>query len=375
MLSKGENIAMPAGIVRLDVDIAAGDADVSAYLLDASGRVRGDDDMIFYNQPRSPDGAVVLDGRGFAVDLAEVEADVQRIAVCTVPEAGTVARLARVSIGTPDAFSYAQDTGAMSEAALILGELYRRDGAWKFRAVGQGFDGGLASLSRHFGIDVEDETTAMPSAAPPAPSASPPPPPSPPPVSLTKVTLEKAGRVKLRKGGGAIRARLVWEGRGGGQGDLDLYCFYVTKDGTRGKVYWKDLGRDQGAPWITLSGDSRRAGEEEIVLHRPDELRFALFAAYSALSNGSGSFQSYRPRMILTDQDGSEVVIPLLNPNSTSYWVAISHVAIDDGVAIEHIETYGKSGVRAWIAAERSPRLHADGTWDVSKGPVEFKRT
>jgi uncharacterized protein involved in tellurium resistance len=181
--------------------------------------------------------------------------------------------------------------------------------------------------------------------------------------------------VDLRKGGGAIRATLAWDGRAGkGEGDLDLYCFYVLADGTCGKVYWKDLGRDNGAPWITLSGDSQRAGEEEVVLHRPEQLRFAMFAAYSAVSNGVGSFESYRPRMILRDQDGSEVTIPLLNPNRGAYWVAITHISVSEAIQIEHIETYGKSGIKAFIAAERAPRLHADGTWDVSKGPVEFKR-
>jgi hypothetical protein len=92
------------------------------------------------------------------------------------------------------------------------------------------------------------------------------------------------------------------------------------------------------------------------------------------VGNGTGSFESFRPRLVLTDQDGSEVTIPLLNPNSTSYWVAISHIAVRDAISIEHIETYGKSGIKAWIAAERAPRLHPDGTWDVSKGAVEFKR-
>ena len=225
-----------------------------------------------------------------------------------------------------------------------------------------------------FGVDVEED--ASPAATPPAAIQTPPPVHVPrPAVSLTKVTLEKAGRVELRKGGGAIRALLEWQGRGSGDGDLDLYCFYVLKDGTCGKVYWKDLGRAHAAPWITLSGDSKRAGEEEVVLHRPDQIRYALFAAYSAVGNGVGSFASFRPRMVLTDQDGSEVVVPLLNPSRTSYWVAITHLAIAETVAIEHVETYGKSGARAWIAAERSPRLRADGSWDVSKGPVEFKRT
>jgi stress response protein SCP2 len=372
-LAKGGNAALRPEPCTVRVD--APGADVSAYLLDAGGKVRGDDDMVFYNQPDAPDGSVRLDGAVFRIDPSAVDMAVERIAICAVPEKGDVGGMGRIGMAVDDQVEYRQETAGMTEAAVILCEIYRRDGGWKIRAVAQGFNGGLAPLSRHFGIDVaEDEAPTPESTA--APTAAPLPAhvPAPPSVSLKKVTLEKAGRVELRKGGGAIRARLTWEGRRGGEGDLDLYCFYVMQDGTCGKVYWKDLGRDHGAPWITLSGDSKRAGEEEATIHRPDRLRYAMFAAYSAVGNGTGSFESFRPRMILTDQDGSEVVIPLLNPNSTSYWVAISHITFGDTVTIEHIETYGKSGIRAWIAAERAPRLHADGSWDVSKGPVEFKR-
>jgi len=112
------------------------------------------------------------------------------------------------------------------------------------------------------------------------------------------------------------------------------------------------------------------AGEEEIILHKPEALRFALFAAYSAIDNGAGAFASYRPKMIITDQDGSEVTIPLLHPVETSYWVAISHVKVGNGIAIEHVETYGDSD---GPGVECAPRLHADGSWDVSKGEIEFK--
>ena len=375
-LTKGANAPLRAGVAIVTVE--ARGADVSAYLLDAAGRVRGDDDMIFFNQPTSANGAIRLEGAVLTLNLQAVEADIRRIAVCAVPETGNVGAMGDLGVTVTGQVSYQQHAAGMTESAVILCEIYRRDDGWKIRAVGQGFDGGLAPLSRHFGIDVAEDASpqsdtpraeamaqAGPVPAPAAPNAT---------VSLKKVTLGKEGRIDLRKGGGAIRARLTWDGRGGGEGDLDLYCFYVLDDGVCGKVYWKDLGRDHGAPWITLSGDSRRAGEEEVVIHRPDRLRYAMFAAYSAVGNGTGSFESFRPRMVITDQEGSEVTIPLLNPNSTSYWVAISLVAVAEAITIEHIETYGKSGLRAWIAAERSPRLHADGTWDVSKGPVEFKR-
>ena len=372
-LVKGGNAPLPTARHTIRVD--AKGADVSAYLLGATGRVRGDDDMVFYNQPASSDGAVRLDGSVFQIDLQTVDAAIERVAICAVPETGTVGAMGRIGVAVDGHAAFSEDTAGMGEASVIVAELYRRDGAWKIRAVAQGFNGGLAPLSQHFGIDVAGESAPAPAAAaPPQPVAAPAPEPRPATISLKKVTLEKAGRVDLRKGGGAIRATLAWDGRAGnGEGDLDLYCFYVLADGTCGKVYWKDLGRADAAPWITLSGDSQSAGEEEAVLHRPERLRFAMFAAYSAVGNGVGSFESYRPRMILRDQDGSEVTIPLLNPNSTSYWVAITHVSFGDAIRIEHIETYGKGGIH-FIKAERSPRLHADGTWDVSKGPVEFKR-
>lgn len=374
-LGKGGNVPVNQPRVRANVAFGTGAADVSAYLLDASGKVRGDEGMVFYNQPDSADGSVKLSGSMFDFDLSKVDAVIERIAICAVPEAGPVSGLGIISIRFGDAFAFSQDAVGMTETAIIVGELYRRAGVWKFRAVAQGFNGGLAPLSRHFGIDVAEVGASSVSAtAPPAPVATPVHVAPASTVNLKKVVLQKAGKVELRKGGGAIRARLNWQGRGGGEGDLDLYCFYVLKDGTCGKVYWKDLGRADGAPWITLSGDSVRAGEEEAVLHRPDQLRFALFAAYSAVSNGAGSFQSYRPVMTLTNQEGSEVTIPLLNPNSSSYWVAISHVVVTETITIEHVETYGRSGIRALIAAERAPRLHADGTWDVSKGEIEFKR-
>lgn len=343
--------------------------DLSAYLLGADGKVRGDPDMVFYNQTRSGDGSVHLTSAGFTVDLSRVDMGIERIALCAAVDSGTIAQGRMLRVEGSGSFVFQEDSSAMTEAAVILGEFYRRNGAWKFRAVAQGFNGGLAPLSRHFGVDVEGESEAesMGHGADKRPEPA-------PQISLKKVTLGKAERVDLRKGGGAIRAKLVWAGRGDGDGDLDLYCFYVLRDGTRGKVYWKDLGRKDILPWITLSGDSQTAGEEEVILHRPDELKYVLFAAYSAVDNGIGSFESFRPKMILTDQDGSEVTVPLLNPNSMSYWVAISHLTIGRTITIEHVETYGKSGSRAPLAAERSPRLHSDGSWDISKGPIEFKR-
>lgn len=374
-INKGGNAPVPGTDVdvRLAFDLTpeGADIDVSAYLLRADGKVRGDEDMVYFNQRSAPGITLDEDGTRFVLDTDLIAADVEKIAICVVVDGRPASSLGAMEMTVGNEVTFRHDVSTSPEAAVILAEIYRRNGGWKVRAVGQGFTGGMAPLARSFGMDVSDETTP----AEPAPTPAPP----PGPVSLKKVTLRKEGSVSLKKGGGEIRARLSWEGRHAGDGDLDFYCFYVLKDGTCGKVYWGDNGHSGRAPFVTLSGDSQSAGMEEIVLHRPDQLRFALFAAYSAVSNGTGSFQSYRPRVVLTDHMGNEVTIPLINPNDYSYWVAISHVAVDEEIVISHVETYGVSGglfasKPKGTDAEAAPRLHRDGTFDVSLGEIEFKR-
>lgn len=182
-LQRGGNAGIDGAAVTVTAAWAgpAGlEADVSAYLVGADGKVRGDHDMVFYNQPSGGDGAVTLrPGSGssaFTIDCARVPSAIARIVFClTIEEAGarghTFASLSKAEIavaggGAPVRFVPARE-GAR-EAAMILGELYRREAGWKFRAVGQGFDGGLGPLARSFGIAVDD-TPASP-VSPPAPS-------------------------------------------------------------------------------------------------------------------------------------------------------------------------------------------------------------
>lgn len=379
-LQRGANAPVDGSTLELAWAVAPGRAevDVSAYLLTSERVVEGDAGMVFYGQLEVPGLSLAVRQAErkaeFRIDYDRLPPAIDAVAFCVALDVGRDPTRRLGDVGTitmrMGAHVFTIDLAGTTEQALIACEVYRRNGAFKVRAVGQGFNGGLAPLAVSFGVDVEGAAD-VPAPAPRASNVEVEQ--RPPSVSLTKVTLAKSEKVSLHKETGAIRARLLWDGRGKGDGDLDLYCFYVLKDGSCGKVYWKDLGRSHGLPFITLSGDSKRAGEEEIVLHRPNELRYALFAAYSAVSNGVGSFAGFRPKLVLSGQDGSEVTVPLLNPVSTSYWVAITHLDIDQRIVIQHVETYGKSG-RAFVAAERSPRLHADGSWDVSKGKIEFKR-
>ncbi len=246
------------------------DADASAYLLTASGKVRSDADMIFYNQPEGAGGAVrfgaAIGARGgFDVDLSRLPSDIERIVFCvTIHDAQTrrqtLALLGNAEIaasGGGSTIGYRPVLASATEAAMVFGELYLRNGQWKFRAVGQGFNGGLAPLARSFGIDVAEET------------AAPPPPPPATPVRLSKVTLDKPGQtVSLEKKGasfGEIVVNLNWSrGRkglfGGGNAiDLDLGCLFELADGRKGVV--QALGNVFGSfaqpPYIALSGDDR----------------------------------------------------------------------------------------------------------------------
>ncbi|GIJ48828.1 hypothetical protein Val02_57140 [Virgisporangium aliadipatigenens] len=186
-LAKGANTAVPAEAVRAVLSWSSGpvDADASALLL-VGGKVRDDSDFVFYNQPAHASGTVRHEGKQTApgtvtdtllISLSSVEPAVERILLAASADGGTFGQVSDLRIRIVDASSGAEiarfdSAGATTETAFIVGELYRRQGAWKFRAVGQGYDSGLAGLARDFGISVDDEP-ASPQAAPvPSPQAS-----------------------------------------------------------------------------------------------------------------------------------------------------------------------------------------------------------
>ncbi|MET9658112.1 VWA domain-containing protein [Streptomyces sp. NPDC006510] len=194
ILSKGANVPVAASAVRAVLDWAAGsgvpDVDASALLLNGGGRVRSDDDFVFYNQPRHASGAVNHLGKrpgsdSLDVHLGALGPDIERVALCASADGGTFGQVPGLCLRLLDAASGAElarfDIAAGTETALVGGELYRRDGGWKFRAVGQGYASGLAGLATDFGISVDEEPPA-PGAGPP-PVTTPAPAPSYPPAS------------------------------------------------------------------------------------------------------------------------------------------------------------------------------------------------
>ncbi|MFE9393521.1 TerD family protein [Streptomyces sp. NPDC006784] len=151
-----------------------GDADVSVLLLDANGKVRGDSDFYFYNNPTAADGSVQLLGKTptengdedrISFDLTAVPPGIDRIVVAASRYGGrNFEELADVEVtladGTGERLLRFAVEDADTVSAIIFGELYRRGGEWKFRAVGQGYASGLAGLATDFGVDIEDDAGA-----------------------------------------------------------------------------------------------------------------------------------------------------------------------------------------------------------------------
>ncbi|MFD9208975.1 TerD family protein [Streptomyces sioyaensis] len=313
-MTPGSNL--PLSAVRVAVDVTAPvRLDVSGLLLAADGKVRSDDDFVFYNQPSAPGvthSAAAAGGDTITVDTAAVPEGIEKIVVTA-------------SLDTPGAtFAGTEPTGTVrnaddgsvlasftpprlgTETALVVVEIYRRGGGWKVRAVGQGYANGLAGIATDFGVSVEEPAApaAAPQAppAPPAPAApwgpptgapapvTPPPaaapavpapapaPPAPAPgsgkVNLDKgrVSLQKNQTVSLVKGGrpvlSSVRMGLGWEPAFQGR-SIDLDASVIAYGPDRKKVdncFFGKLMILGGA--IQHSGDNltgEGAGDDEAI--------------------------------------------------------------------------------------------------------------
>ncbi|MFJ6835936.1 CAP domain-containing protein [Streptomyces sp. NPDC091209] len=165
-LVPGANTPLPDGVLTLRVP---GPFDVSALITDDGGKVRGDGDFVFYNQPAAPGAR--LDGDRLTIDPARLRPGAARVTVVVSPAdpATPLGRLPSptVQVTASDGRALARFTPPRPEreTVLLLAELYRRGTAWKLRALGQGYADGLAGVARDFGVDVTDDT------APPGPTA------------------------------------------------------------------------------------------------------------------------------------------------------------------------------------------------------------
>lgn len=187
-LSKGGNVSLSKeapGLKEIIVGLgwdarategAAFDLDASAFLLKDDGKVRGDHDFIFYNQKSSAEGSVVHQGDNqtgtgdgddeqVALNLEKIPAEITKIAFSvTIHEAearrqnfGMVSNAYIRVVNKADdkeLAKYDLTEDASIETAMIFGEVYRHNSEWKFRAIGQGFKGGLGPLAKNYGVNI-----------------------------------------------------------------------------------------------------------------------------------------------------------------------------------------------------------------------------
>nr|WP_237419428.1 restriction endonuclease [Kitasatospora sp. SID7827] len=161
-LTPGQNLVLPHGELRVLFRAGGAAADLTLLLLDADGRVRRDEDFVFYHQPSAERGAVTLDpaGRSATVRTGRLPDSVRRVAVSVNLDAdgdGTCADLVdpAVELSSGDGRWVFRPPADPAVSAMLVAEVYRHpaDG-WKLRAVGQGWSDGLAGLARAHGVDV-----------------------------------------------------------------------------------------------------------------------------------------------------------------------------------------------------------------------------
>ena len=171
-----KNLMVGLGWDARPTDGADFDLDASAFMVKDDGKVRSDSDFIFYNQTKSACGSIEhtgdnLTGAGDGDDeavivlLDKIPADIQRVVfVVTIHDAesrkqnfGQVSK-AYVRVVNKDSNSevarYDLSEDASIETAMVFGEIYKHGAEWKFKAVGQGYAGGLAALARQYGINI-----------------------------------------------------------------------------------------------------------------------------------------------------------------------------------------------------------------------------
>lgn len=277
-LRKGQKIQLNENLLKITFERNSGalDIDTAAFLLQNNGKVAGDEDFVFYGNPRHKSGSVThCNDDSVEIDLTKIPRHVEKISItATIYEADVrrqnFSKISGATLKVEDFYGTEIATFKPEqftvETAIVLGEIYRYKGAWKFNATGAGFKGGLAALCNDFGIEVSDEMTAPP-----------PTPPTPPQkknintvrqtstAAPKKIELRKGQRVNLIKRGntlGEIVINLNWrkpQGFFSNAIDLDLACLFELKDGRAGAV--QALGNLFGSltkpPYIALDGDDR----------------------------------------------------------------------------------------------------------------------
>lgn len=381
-LSRGQKVKLQDVVNNLDIQVgvqlnsqAQESIDVTCFGVDSANQLSDDRYFIFFNQPASPEGAIKKLGSAFGdterfeVSLSRLASSIKKLVfTASIDGQGAMNQLSsgyvRLLHKNEEVARFAfSGTDFAQEKAIILCEIYLKD-VWRFAAVGQGFNGGLNALLKHFGGE-EAEVRAAPPPPAPLPAPSPPPAPITPKVNLAKVTLEKRGdkrTIDLSKKDVSqpIHINLNWmqtvskSGFFGSkkiEADLDLGCMVEMKDGQKGVIQalGKNFGQKDVSPYIYLDKDDRSGvstdGENLFIL-RPDLIKKVMVFAF--IYQGTANFADVHGRIIIKDVVGNETTIYLDNSDSSNGFCAICLIENSgDRITITKEEAYFKGHAMA----------------------------
>ena len=361
-LNKGQKIPLNENFLKIKFQRpdSALEIDTAAFLTQSDGKVAGDNDFVFYGNPKHASGAVnhTADD-AIDLDLSRIPRHVEKISLtATIYDAErrkqnfSMIKNAILKIfGADGEIASFKLENFTVETAIVLGEVYRYKGNWKFNATGAGFSGGLAALCNNFGIEVKD---------------SPPPEPEkpkinterpkintrrekikipPPPTQNTpkKVELRKGQKVNLIKKGsqlGEIVINLNWSqpqqknsgffSRFTSRGiDLDLACLFELKNGNIGAV--QALGNHFGEldypPYIALDGDDRTGSVESGETIRvngkfTDKIRRILI--YTFIYEGAANWEEAKGIVTVNCPGSPELIVKMDEYGSKKHTCAIA---------------------------------------------------
>jgi tellurite resistance protein TerA len=345
--------------------------DTSAFLLAQNSKVRGDEDLIFYGNPSNSFMTYMekqANERQLHIDLERVLTDVDRIAfTLTIYESearrqnfsavsSVYLRFVNQASGQ-EILRYELGNQFSVESAIVIGELYRYNGEWKFSAIGAGYAGGLKALCASYGVVVDNEQPTL--KAPEIQIA----PPEPKPekgsqINLSKIVLTKKGdtiNLEKKSGGlGEILINLNWNqqpasnrgfwGESSSGIDLDLACLYELKDGRKGLI--QALGNSFGSltrePYIALDGDDRTGSVktgENIRINGTKLANFKRILIFTFIYEGVSKWSEADGIVTIKQNGGPDIIVNLDEHDNDLRMCAIALIqnVKDETLSIERI--------------------------------------
>lgn len=329
--------------LTLSAALAGSAIDVSCFGVDHQDKLSDDRYFIFYNQLTSPEGAITMstDAKSTALtfELDRLPASIHKLVITLAADGSATMKaltegLLVISDSQKPLAKFAFDGSQFSrEKALIVGELYLKDGDWRLSVVASGFNGGLSALLAHFG---GEEMTPQ---SPPVQEA-------PAPAPSSPANLKKQGdshKINLSKNSSTLHVNLNWQsGLGGIKGilgggsaiDLDLACMYRLKDGRSSVI--QALGNSFGSanqpPYILLDQDDRTgaaSGGENMWFYKPELLDFAVVFAY--IYEGTPNWKNTGATVTLKQQGSPDIVIKIDNRNDRDRFCVIASLTGTSG--------------------------------------------